>query len=74
MITEEEKYKSETYRIIGIAMLTPIGPAFLTPMILFKQLELNGLIVYLLVAFISFVLGVMIIERGRKFIDKETYE
>ena len=71
MITEEEKYKSETYRIVGIAMLTPIGPVFLTPLVLLKQLGLTGFIIYLLISFASFILGGIIIERGRRIIDKE---
>ena len=71
MITEEEKYKAETYKIVGIAMLAPIGPLFLTPIALFKQLGSLGLTIYSLVSFASFILGGIIIEQGRKAIDKE---
>ena len=71
MITEEEKYKAETYKIVGIAMLAPIGPLFLTPIALLKQLGSFGLIIYLLVSFVSLILGGIIIEQGRKTIDKE---
>ncbi|MBI2996701.1 MAG: hypothetical protein HYY52_08380 [Candidatus Melainabacteria bacterium] len=71
IITEEERYKAETYKIVGIAMLTPIGPVFLTPIVLFKQLGLLGFIIYLLVAFISFILGGIIIEQGRKIFNRE---
>ena len=74
MITEEEKYKSETYRIVGIAMLTPIGPVFLTPLVLFKQLGLYGFIVYFVVSFTSVILGAILIEQGRKIIDEENLQ
>ena len=72
MITEEEKYKAETYRIVGITMLTPIGPVFLTPLVLLKQLGLTGFIIYLLISFVSFIFGGIIIERGRRIVDKES--
>ena len=71
MPTEEEKYKAETFKIIGIAMLTPIGPVFLTPIALFKQLGQPGFIVYFTVSFISLITGGMMIETGRRFIDKK---
>ena len=70
MASEEEKYRAETFRIIGIAMLTPVGPLFLTPGILLKQLETNGFMLYLFITIISSILGAMILELGRSFLDK----
>ena len=71
MVTEEERYKADTFRIIGIGMLTPLGPVFLTPSLLLKQLGVMGLAVYACVSFVSFLVGGIILEAGRRFIDKK---
>lgn len=71
MVTEEEKYKADTFKIIGIAMLTPVGPVFLTPSLLLKQLGVIGLAIYVCVSFASFLLGAIILEADRRFIDKK---
>ena len=74
MITEEEKYKAEALRIIGIGMLMPAGAIFLTPMLLIKQLGLIGFIIYLVFSFIGISIGVMLLEAGRKILDKNRKE
>ena len=71
MISEEEKYRAETFRFIGMAMLTPFGALLLTPFVLFDQLGIFGFIIYCLVASISLVIGVIIIENGRNILDRK---
>jgi len=33
MATEEEKYRAEVFKIVGIALLIPIGKAVLSPIV-----------------------------------------
>lgn len=70
LITEEEKYRAETSRLVGIGMLTPFGAFLLTPIILFKQLGLLNFAIYLIISIAGLVIGAMIIEYGRKILDK----
>lgn len=52
-------------------MLAPTGAVFLTPNLLYKQLDFVGLIIYIIFSAISFILGCIIIEAGRRFVYKE---
>ncbi len=71
MVTEENKYKAETCKIIGITMLAPIGAVFLTPLLLYKQLGSIGLMVYICVSIASLLIGGMLLEVGRKFMKEK---
>lgn len=68
MITEEEKYKAETLKVVGIAMLTPIGGLFLTPLVLLKQFGPISFAIYAIVSFLSTIIGVMILGEGRRIL------
>ena len=70
MISDEEKYRAETSRLVGIGMLTPFGAFLLTPIILFKQLGPLNFTIYLIVSIAGLVIGVTIVEYGRKILDK----
>ena len=70
MITEEEKYKAETFRVLGIAMILPAGAVFLTPTLLNEQLGLFGTTVYIMVSFTGCIMGSILIEAGRRILDK----
>lgn len=70
-MTEEEKYRAETFRIVGIAMLTPFGALLLTPFLLLNQLNIFGFVVYCLVSLGSLIIGATIIEAGRKILDRK---
>ena len=70
MITEEERYRAETSRLVGIAMLMPFGALLLTPIALFNQLGELGFALYILMSSIGVVVGVTIIEIGRRLLDK----
>lgn len=68
MITEEEKYKAETLKIVGIGMLAPMGGLLLTPLILFKQFGLISFSIYVIVSFLSTIIGVMMLGEGRRIL------
>ncbi len=70
MSTDEEKYRSETGRFLGITMLMPFGGLLLTPVILFNQLGSLGFAIYVLMSSVGLVIGVTIIEVGRRILDK----
>ena len=70
MITEEEKYRAETSRLVGIAMVMPFGALLLTPIALFNQLEGFGFAIYFLASSVGLIIGATIIEAGRRVLDK----
>ena len=74
MTTDEAKYRAETFRVVGIAMLAPFGAVFLTPTLLIQQLGIGGFIVYIIISLISFIFGGMILEIGRRVIDRNKME
>ncbi len=70
MITDEEKYRAEAGRFLGITMLMPFGGLLLTPVTLFNQLGLLGFSIYVLVSILGLIVGATIIEAGRRVLDK----
>lgn len=70
MITEEEKYRAETVRFLGIAMLAPFGALLLTPIAFLNQLGEPGFAIYSFMSSIGLIIGVTIIEAGRRVLDK----
>ncbi len=70
MITDEEKYRAETSRLVGMAMLMPFGALLLTPLAFFNQLGGFGFAIYFLVSSVGLIIGVTIIEIGRGILDK----
>ena len=70
MITEEEKFKAETFRIFGIALLTPAGKVLLDPWQFFVEHNPIYCIFYILFALVFSVVGVIHIERARAILDQ----
>lgn len=68
MITEEEKYRAETFKIVGIGMLAPVGGLLLTPLVLLKQFGPISFKIYVLVSFLSLLMGVIILDEGRRIL------
>ena len=72
MVTEEEKFKAETFRIFGIILLTPIGKVLLDPWIFFKEHNLMYGIIYIMIAVASGYIGLLHIERARVILDERS--
>ena len=65
MITEEEKFKAETFRILGIALITPIGKIFLDPYKFVIEHNLIYVAIYLLFAIVCAIVGIIHIDFAR---------
>lgn len=73
MVTEEQKFRAETYRITGFAMLTPIGRILLDPLPLFNEYELTPFIFYLTFSIIAGIIGFLLIEKARGILFVKRY-
>ena len=63
MLPDEEKFRAETFRIAGFALLTPLGRLFLDPVGLFEIYGIVGLIFYLLMAIVVGFFGLVLILK-----------
>lgn len=74
MITEEKKFRAETFRILGIALLTPFAMIFLDPWSFFTEHNLVYSTIYLLASTVSAVAGFIHIEIARGILDTRGYK
>lgn len=65
MVSEEEKFRAETYRITGFALLTPVGRIFLDPLPFFREYGLAFSLGYLILAVVLGIIGFFLIEIAR---------
>ena len=70
MITEEEKFRADTFRMFGIILLTPLGQILLDPQKFFFGHNLVYGIFYLLFALLGATVGFAHIEKARGILDK----
>ena len=70
MITEEEKFKAETFRLLGIALLTPAGKILLDPLVFYNEHGLLYTIIYVMFALIGAYAGLLHVEIARDILDK----
>lgn len=68
MITEEQKFRAETLRILGIALITPFAGFILDPYIFFKEHNVIYTILYVISAIISAGFGITQIEIARSIL------
>ena len=73
MITEEDKYKSQTFRIFGIGMTVPFGSIFLDPLSIIKTYGIKLFVFYVLFTIVLALLGLVFIERGRVIIHERKF-
>ena len=69
MSINKNKYKAETFRIIGLAMLTPLGRALLDPLSLLSEYQGLALAFYVTITFTGLILGFICINRGLEIIE-----
>jgi len=71
MISEEEKFKAQTFRIFGLALLTLLGRIFLDPLEFFLKYGLILSISYTTLALSFALLGFILIDKGRDIISEK---
>ena len=71
MVSEEEKFRAETFRIFGIIFLTPLGKILIDPLVFYQEHGLVYTIIYSVPAFIFACIGLIHIEIARATLDKK---
>ncbi len=71
MISEEEKFRADTFRMFGVVLLTPLGKILIDPIIFYQEHDLTYNITYTVVALISAYYGFHHIEIARATLDKK---
>ena len=71
MITEENKYRAEIFKIAGFSLMTPFGKLVLS----IPDFKLEGLnfpfVVFAIITFLSFFFGIILLSRGLDMVIKE---
>lgn len=71
MIKEEDKYRSEVFKIAGFSCLVPFGNLILSiPGYKFENFNIQY-IVFVIIALGSFFLGIILISRGLYMVAEE---
>lgn len=70
MFPNEDKFRAETLRIFGIALMTPGGKIFLDPFGLFDRLGLLKFCIVVSYSVLLFYIGLVFIARGYDTISK----
>ena len=70
MISEEQKFRAETFRIFGIALITPLGKILLDPSLFFREHDLFYSTIYTLCTVVGAVIGFLHIEIARGILDQ----
>ena len=71
MITEEQKFRAETFRILGIALITPFARFILDPYLFLQEHKVIYTIFYIIVSTIAAVIGFIHIEFARGILDEK---
>ena len=71
MVSEEQKIRAETLRILGIAFITPMAKFLLDPHLFFREHNFIYTIGYVLCAIIVGLFGFTQIEIARGILDKK---
>lgn len=64
MIRESDKYRSDIFKIIGLAMLTPFGKLLIDPITIFSTHSVGNSIFIAISSTTSFILGILLITKG----------
>ena len=72
VVTEEEKFRADTFRILGVALITPIARILLDPYAYFTEHNIIYSIFYLIFALGFAYAGLLHIERARVILDERS--
>lgn len=68
MITEEKKYRSDLFKIVGLAFIAPFGRAVTDPY-LFRDFNVIIVIAYILYTFVLLIYGIALLLEGHVILD-----
>lgn len=71
MVTEEQKFRADTLRILGITLLTPIAKFLLDPYLFLKEHNFVYTICYVFCAVVVGVVGLTQIEIARGILNQK---
>ena len=69
MITEEQKYRSEIFKISGFATMSPFGRLFLQPIEIFTTYGTMASVCYIIISVGLFLIGLLLILKGYESVD-----
>ena len=69
MISEEHKFRAETLRILGIALITPFAKFILDPYLFLEKHNVIYTILYVVISIILAAVGLTQIEIARGILD-----
>lgn len=69
MIIEEEKYRAEVFKIVGIALLMPFGKVILNPITMFKEMGVISFTIYCVMSILSIIIGIIFVDKGRDILS-----
>ena len=72
MVTEEEKFRADTFRILGIAFITPLGRLLVDPLAFYQEYGLVHTVIYFVYALTAAYIGLIHIEFSRGILDKRS--
>ena len=70
MITEEEKFRAETFRILSLVLLTPAGKVLIDPLLFYSEHEVVYSVLYTTASLIFAIIGFIHIEIARGILDE----
>ena len=70
MVSEEEKFRADTFRIFGFVLLTPIGKILLDPWTFFTHHDLAYCLIYLVIAICAGIIGFIHIDLARGILSQ----
>ncbi len=70
MITEEDKFRADTLRILGIACITPIARFLFDPGLFFREHDFIYTTIYIPCAILAALFGLTQIEIARGILDE----
>ena len=70
MVTEEQQFRADTLRILGVACITPIARFLLDPGLFFMEHDLIYSIIYIPCAILAALFGLTQIEIARGILDE----
>lgn len=74
MVTDEEKFRAETFRILGISLITPMATILIDPYKYIMEHNIIYCAFYLMFALSFAYVGLIHIEKARAILDKRNKE
>ena len=73
MITEEQKFRAETFRMLGIALLAPAGKILIDPLTFYQEQGLIYTVIYIVFSLVAAYVGLVHIEKARVILEEKRH-